>query len=263
LPFESTKFENINGIPKVIHHSWKNEAVPEIFKKWQNRWKELHPTWEYHLWTDEDNRELVKKHFPYFLSTYDSFSMGVMRADSVRYLYMYLYGGVYSDLDMDPLKPTDELIKELNLSPDKPVAIVGHMGDDYTYGHNVPNAWMISTPGHPFWMFCIAKIMQLTAQGYNGAEALTGPVMLYKALQEYNEAQRRITGINIPGPESGATKLFDILILKPGLIYPIDWHQPKKIPSACLGITKGRDDQECRDQFPEAYTITHWTHSWE
>jgi len=260
LPFAGKKIDSIRGIPKIIHHSWKNENVPEIFKKWQKRWLEFHPTWEYHLWTDDDNRELVKQHFPHFLSIYDSFPAGVMRADSVRVMYMYLYGGVYSDLDLDPLKTTDELLNNLNLSGDKPTVILGYMGTDYAFGHNVPNAWMISTPGHPFWLFCISKMIQLNTAGYNGAEALTGPVMIYRALQEYNEVQRRITGIEVPGPEGGTTKLFDVLILPPGMIYPVDWHAP--VPEICTSITKGRDDSGCKELFPDAYAITHWTHSW-
>jgi mannosyltransferase OCH1-like enzyme len=32
-----------------------------------------------------------------------------MRADSARYMYMYKYGGLYADLDMECLRPMDEL----------------------------------------------------------------------------------------------------------------------------------------------------------
>jgi hypothetical protein len=259
LPFENKKFKHVYGIPKVIHQSWKDKNVPEIFKSWQAKWQQYHPDWEYHLWTDDDNRELVKKHYPHFLSTYDSFPMGVMRADSARYMYMHLYGGLYADLDMDPLRTTEELLSTIDLNPNKPNAILGYMGVHYTFRHNVPNAWMISTPGHPFWLFCIAKIMQLTSQGYNGAERLTGPVMLFEALQEYNEAQRRITGINSPGPEKGVTNLHDVIILKPGMIYPVDWHMK-------VDAVKNTDCMKkatCKELFPDAFTITYWTHSWE
>jgi hypothetical protein len=265
LPLESTKFTLLKGVPKVIHQSWKNEIVPERFLQWQKRWKDFHPQWEYHLWTDDDNRELVKKHYPFFLATYDSFSMGVMRADSVRYLYMHKYGGLYADLDMDPIKSTDELLNNINLNENKPNVVLGHMGDDYAYPHNVPNAWMISTPGHPFWLYCITKIMQHMTEGGNGAEHLTGPVMLYRAAQDYAETQRRITGTSSPGVENGATKVFDLTVLKPGLIYPFDWHKPQKDQANICAASKSQNlnDEKCKAQFPEAYTITYWTHSWE
>ena len=45
------------------------------------------------LWTDEDNRKLVLDHYPWFLDTYDALPKPVMKADSVRYLYMHHLGG--------------------------------------------------------------------------------------------------------------------------------------------------------------------------
>jgi mannosyltransferase OCH1-like enzyme len=44
----------------------------------------MHPTWEYKLWTDVDNRELVRRHYPWFLEMYDGFPQNIMRADAVR-----------------------------------------------------------------------------------------------------------------------------------------------------------------------------------
>lgn len=45
------------------------------------------------LWTDEDNYNLIKDHYAWFLDTYESLSKPVMKADSARYLYMYHIGG--------------------------------------------------------------------------------------------------------------------------------------------------------------------------
>ena len=45
------------------------------------------------LWTDDDNRQLVKEHYPWFLDTYDSLPKPVMKADASRYLYMHHIGG--------------------------------------------------------------------------------------------------------------------------------------------------------------------------
>lgn len=53
----------------------------------------MHPTWEYRLWTDEANRELVREHYPWLLETYDSFPENIMRADTARVLYLHKYGG--------------------------------------------------------------------------------------------------------------------------------------------------------------------------
>ena len=53
------------------------------------------------LWTDAMNRELIRRHYPFFLETYDSFELNIMRADSARVFYMHRYGGVYMDLDFE------------------------------------------------------------------------------------------------------------------------------------------------------------------
>jgi len=53
----------------------------------------MHPAWEYKLWTDEANRNLVKEHYPWLLETYDGFPENIMRADTARILYMHHYGG--------------------------------------------------------------------------------------------------------------------------------------------------------------------------
>lgn len=47
-------------IPHIIHQSWKNATIPAKFHAWANSWLEKHPTWEYKLWTDMDNRQLIK-----------------------------------------------------------------------------------------------------------------------------------------------------------------------------------------------------------
>ena len=45
------------------------------------------------LWTDAENRDLVAKYYPWFLDTYDYLPHPIMKADSVRLLYMHMYGG--------------------------------------------------------------------------------------------------------------------------------------------------------------------------
>lgn len=43
-----------NGVPKLIHQTWKDDSVPEHWLPGVNAWKTLHPDWIYCLWTDDD-----------------------------------------------------------------------------------------------------------------------------------------------------------------------------------------------------------------
>ena len=40
------------------------------------------------LWSDEANRELVRDHYPWFLRTYNTLPLEIMRADAARCMYM-------------------------------------------------------------------------------------------------------------------------------------------------------------------------------
>lgn len=45
-----------DGIPKIIHQSYKTRRLPPEFAQWQGSWLKLHPSWCYMFWTDQDNR---------------------------------------------------------------------------------------------------------------------------------------------------------------------------------------------------------------
>lgn len=81
------------GIPKLFHQSWKNEELPAKFKTWSEDCRRLHPDWEYVLWTDDDNLALVQTYFPWLEDTFRGLAGPIYRADFVRNLYMYMFGG--------------------------------------------------------------------------------------------------------------------------------------------------------------------------
>lgn len=67
--------------------------------------REMHPAWEYKLWTDDENRDLVEKDYPWLLETYDAFPENIMRADTARVLYMHKHGGVLLTRKNTSLRP--------------------------------------------------------------------------------------------------------------------------------------------------------------
>lgn len=69
-------------------------------------WQEQNPDWEYHLWNGEEMDELVARHFPEYLSMYRSFPYNVQRWDTIRYMILYVYGGLYTDLDTECFRPS-------------------------------------------------------------------------------------------------------------------------------------------------------------
>ena len=85
----SALLPNASNIPHIFHQSWVNRTVPKHYSAWRQSWVTNHRHWEFKLWTDEDNDALVRQYAPWFLSRYQEYDEPVMRADSVRYLYLY------------------------------------------------------------------------------------------------------------------------------------------------------------------------------
>ena len=172
-----------SDVPKIIHQSWKTTQLREDHEVWQQSWFDANPGWKYMFWTDLDNRQLVADFYPDLLYTYDILPKNISRADFVRALYMHKYGGVYADLDTWCLRPVDTL-----LTAGPGIAYVAEMGPDLTYAHNIPNAWYASSPGHPFWLFFVERVVELTQnvvdgrRDWPGIEEIAGPVMLKAAL---------------------------------------------------------------------------------
>jgi mannosyltransferase OCH1-like enzyme len=160
-------------IPRIIHQTWKNEEIPAKWLKYQNKVKELHPGWQYCLWTDDNNNEFVKKEFPRFYAVYKAFPKNIMRADIIRYLIMYKIGGLYLDLDYEMLKPFQYTGKELVL----PVSRNISFGDNRDL---LGNCIFASTPGHIFWKNLIEDLQNNPPQVDNYLEVLhtTGPEFL-------------------------------------------------------------------------------------
>ena len=56
-----------SGIPKIVHQSYKSHALPLKFHFWREQCKQMNPDWEFRVWTDHDNRELIKRYYDWFL----------------------------------------------------------------------------------------------------------------------------------------------------------------------------------------------------
>ena len=71
------------------------------------------------------------------------------------------------------------------------IAFLARMGTDPQSHHSIPNAWMASTPGHPFWLLPRQKIAYdlptASSSGGGFPEFLTGPIQLFHTLNEYRE----------------------------------------------------------------------------
>jgi len=111
---QQKKSDNANKvkIPLIIMQTWKNDSIPLHWRPSKEGILKNMPHWKYILMTDEDNRKFCEKHFPDFLPYYDAFEYPIMRADAIRYMHLYIHGGLYIDLDIEVKKALDPLFYE-------------------------------------------------------------------------------------------------------------------------------------------------------
>jgi mannosyltransferase OCH1-like enzyme len=194
--------EGVSRIPPIIHQSWKTDMVPEFvyggnsgadiknISQFIGTWTKKNPTWTYMFWRDEDNMRMFET-TPELEPFVEAFKMdipGVARADFSRYAYMYLFGGVYADIDFECFLPFDVLSEtfDLILSSEP----VDHTVALYDMPEVACNAFMASKPGHDFWLLVMQKITEAIKSDKGAlcrrdANFCTGPQRLQKVYEEY------------------------------------------------------------------------------
>ena len=78
----------VSGIPKIIHQSWKTDhGFPELnsVEEWKNSLYVTKYGYEYKLWTDDSTLKLIQKHYPFLLESYLGYENNIQRADVGRY----------------------------------------------------------------------------------------------------------------------------------------------------------------------------------
>ncbi|PHH89809.1 hypothetical protein CDD83_5215 [Cordyceps sp. RAO-2017] len=277
-------------VPKIFHQSWKDTELPAKFQRWSESCRQKHKDWEWVIWTDQDNLTLVRTYFPWLEALYLAMPGEIYRADLVRAMYMYMYGGVYADLDTECLRPTEELQKRYNVLFDGPnarpsmdTAMFGRMGDDPSFEHSIPNAWMASTPGHPFFLVYLQTFVERAkpmadkkrTSAWAAAEHVTGPVVLRQAIAEYEAAKVR-AGNSLSGEvvsmahdlPFATTQMKDhqVVLLPSQYIYPFNWNADNKKVRVVCWVQDGRyNPDECKKALDvgrkKSISITYWSHT--
>lgn len=98
-------------IPKIFHQVWLgNDAIPENYKSFTNKWLELNPWWSYRKW---DSINIINLQF-FSKEDYCLLKNYAEKTDYLRFCILLEYGGVYMDMDFEPLKSIDALIAKYN-----------------------------------------------------------------------------------------------------------------------------------------------------
>ncbi|KAI8921446.1 nucleotide-diphospho-sugar transferase [Powellomyces hirtus] len=100
-------------IPPILHQIVVGMKGPTP-QKWidaSDACKAIHPDWTTMTWDDAAAEEFIQKEYPWFFKTWMNYRYNIQKADSLRYLVLFTYGGTYMDMDLQCLRPLDPLRK--------------------------------------------------------------------------------------------------------------------------------------------------------
>ncbi|PTU25670.1 hypothetical protein P175DRAFT_087860 [Aspergillus ochraceoroseus IBT 24754] len=100
-------------IPLILHQTWKNtnpETWPDMFRQSTEKWLGAveDSTMAYFLWDDDGIAQFIKSFEPGLEDQFYALPSSVERSDVFRILVSKWIGGIYGDMDTEPIRsPTD------------------------------------------------------------------------------------------------------------------------------------------------------------
>ena len=154
-------------IPKVIYLTYKNKPPDYVLKRWQK----LNPDYKIELSLDKDCILFLTEYFGSELANlFCTIKVGMYKADLWRICKLYIYGGIYADIDLVPHVSIDSLIKSnhtfyscLSVDP-----------------NSIFQAFMVTPPKNPLLLSFIFSFVNNKPYTYNN-----GPTFdMYNCIQQ-------------------------------------------------------------------------------
>ena len=151
-------------IQRLLHHVWPGvDVFRPKFHAWRASWMRFNPDYSMRFW-NLDN-------LPYDRMTPEAVRLAksnlcyVAKADLLRYVILYLFGGIYVDTDMECKKNFDPLLKTSSFA-----------GEGFPHD-GIPNAIMACEPGNTIF----GEVIEVVSKSIiNEWEIWNDPKRLYK-----------------------------------------------------------------------------------
>lgn len=120
------------------------------------RWRALNPDWNYVFLTDADIDEYILETWPEYRKAYTEVMEPIQRAQVQRLAAVHLFGGVYADCDVYPIRPLKRILgaaSQLVLPVLKPHP---NLGNADTWG----DYFFAGVKGHTFFDDVVVQIFE-------------------------------------------------------------------------------------------------------
>jgi mannosyltransferase OCH1-like enzyme len=187
-------------IPRIIHQTYPGGALAPELQRNVDRLKILNPGWEHRLYDDDQANALVSEYGGEICEAYHRIDAryGAARADLLRHLMLFRFGGVYCDIKSGFSRPLDDVIRpddtyilaQWRNGPGEANEGAGlHRDLSHVPGGEFVNYFIICEPGHAFSAAAIQKIVKnifsyrpWSAVGRAGVLRTTGPIAYTRAI---------------------------------------------------------------------------------
>lgn len=120
-------------IPNIIHQYYPDNIIPSNIKKLMDKWRKIHPNWEYILYTPQKLKELELN----------------PDINIAKFQIINKNGGFYIDYHFEPIKKLDELLDE------NEIILIGN--EHPLYFKSINQKFFGGIPDHKIWKDAIKE----------------------------------------------------------------------------------------------------------
>lgn len=241
--------------PREIHQTWKTSrpAMEPHLRHCVDSMESVNSGWEHRYYDDDDMTEAMKDMSLIATENFNSLTKGVEKADVFRCAILHQRGGVYCDVDIEAIRPLDELLEkardegimdddtEILLTYDHP------LHRDMLYGGReiLMNHFMIARPGARIlglYLFEMNRRIQGGELSGNDPVHTTGPAFLTHLVEQFGGTDELNIGII---PSSWINPLPDV-----------SWDTPEMQPYRQM------IEDECWRSNLEPFMAHYWWHNY-
>ncbi len=167
-------------IPKIIHQIWiqGSDKIPTHLKQHCQNCQEINSNFKFIMWDENSIKNLLIENFSQaYVDMYDHFQVFAQKADFARYAILYIYGGIYMDMDIICKKNLIPFLNNGFFHTNYPFQILFTRYMNHVIG---------SRPYHPIFLTIFYNIFANRHLSNNVTKS-TGTDLFYHAINQYKK----------------------------------------------------------------------------
>lgn len=167
-------------IPNIIHQIWIQgyNQIPEELKKYHDQCRLINNNFRYYFWDNIRIIKLLSKYFDKeYIELYNYYTIPSQKADLSKYAILYIYGGIYLDMDMICIKNLETFLKyDIFFTTD----IFNNLYKRYLTGI------IGSKTKHPIFIITLKNMLLRKAYAYD-IQYSAATKLFYDSIEEYKK----------------------------------------------------------------------------